>query len=85
MMAVFTLGADEIRIRKMCEIAEAWGFAGKYSDSKILLRDARKKKFSHVLVLDYEALDDIKDELQRLGIQIISLKDRKKLEGLIEI
>jgi dissimilatory sulfite reductase (desulfoviridin) alpha/beta subunit len=85
MMAIFTLGADEIRIRKMRDIAEAWGFAGKYSDSRTLLNDARKKKFSHVLVLDYEALDDVKDELQSLGIQIVSLKDRKKLEGLIEI
>jgi len=37
MMAIFTLGADEIRIRQMEKIAEAWGLAGKYYDSKKLL------------------------------------------------
>ena len=86
MMAIFTIGADEIIIRKMQDVAEAWGFAGKYEDSERLLNDAKKKRFSYVLVLDYEALEDrIKNELKDLGIEIVSLKDRKKLEKLVKI
>jgi hypothetical protein len=86
MMAIFTIGADEIRIRKMQDTAEAWGFAGKYEDSIRLLQDAKKKRFSLVLVVDYEALEEkIKKELADLGIDIISLSDKKKLEKLVKI
>ncbi|MEM5778293.1 MAG: hypothetical protein QXD43_00445 [Candidatus Aenigmatarchaeota archaeon] len=86
MMAVFTLGADSIRVSKMQSIAEAWGFAGKYESTERLLQDAKKKKFSYVLVLDYEALDEkTKKELESLGIEIISLKDKNKLEKLVKI
>jgi len=81
MIAVFTLGADEIRIRQMNDIADAWGFAGKYSDSKILLNDAKKKRFDSILVVDEEALEDtVKKELKNMGIEIINFRDRKKLE-----
>jgi hypothetical protein len=81
MIAVFTLGADDIRIRQMEEIADAWGFAGKYSDSKILLSDAKKKKFESVLVVDVEALEDsVKNELKNMKIEIINFRDKKKLE-----
>ncbi len=84
MMAVFTLGADEIRIRQMEKIAEAWGFAGKYLNIERLLNDARKKKFDSVLVIDYEAIDDnARIELNELGVEIISLKDKKILEKKI--
>ena len=84
MMAVFTLGADYIRIRQMEKIAEAWGFAGKYLNIERLLNDARKKKFDSVLVIDYEAIDDnARIELNELGIEIISLKDKKILEKKI--
>ena len=47
MMAIFTLGADEMRIRQMQEIASAWGYVGKYTDSKKLLDDAIKKKIAY--------------------------------------
>jgi hypothetical protein len=84
MMAVFTVGADEIRIRQMQTIAEAWGFSGKYLDAKMLLNDAKKKRFDSVLVLDPEAIDDaIKAELSSLKIEIISLRDKKRLEKKI--
>ena len=84
MMAVFTLGADEIRIRQMEKIAEAWGFAGKYLNIERLLNDARKKKFDSILVIDYEAIDDnARIELNELGVEIISLKDKKILEKKI--
>ena len=83
-MAVFTLGADEIRIRQMEEIAEAWGFAGKYSSVERLLDDARKKKFDSVLVIEHEALEDnAKIELNELDVEIIGLKDKKILEKRI--
>jgi hypothetical protein len=86
MMAVFTVGADNIRVDKMKSIAEAWGFAGKYDGHERLLQDARKKRFSHVLVVDYEALDDkVKNELASLNIDIISINDKKKLEKLVKI
>jgi len=84
MIAVFTLGADEIRVRQMENIAEAWGFAGKYSNTETLLNDARKKKFDSILVIDREALeDDAKIELNGLGVEIITLKDKKVLEKKI--
>lgn len=84
MIAVFTIGADEIRIKQMEKIAEAFGFAGKYSDIVGLLRDARKKKFDSVLVIDNDALEDnIKIEFRGLGIEIISLKDKRVLEKRI--
>jgi len=81
MMAVFTIGADEIRTRQMEKIAEAWGFAGKYSEIVGLLRDAKRKKFDSVLVIDREALEDkAKLELKDLGIEIIGLRDKNILE-----
>ncbi|NIM46666.1 MAG: hypothetical protein GTN40_00700 [Candidatus Aenigmarchaeota archaeon] len=84
MMAIFTLGADEIRIKQMENIAEAWGFAGKYSNTENLLIDARKKKFDSILVIDREAFEDkAKIELNNLGVEIISLKDKKVLEKKI--
>jgi len=83
-MAVFTLGADEIRVRQMEKIAEAWGFAGKYSNIERLLDDARKKKFNSVLVIEHEALEDnAKIELNELGIEIIGFRDKKILEKKI--
>lgn len=86
MMAIFTLGADEMRIRQMQEIAAAWGMVGKYSDSKRLLEDAKKKKIAYVLVVDPEAIEDeIKAELENLNVKIINFNDKKKLEGLIRI
>lgn len=84
MMAVFTIGADDIRIRQMQDVADAWGFAGKYSSTERLLTDAKKKKFDSVLVLDFEALEnEARIELKDLGIEIISFKDRKVLEKKI--
>ena len=84
-MAIYTLGADDIRVKKMVDIAEAWGFGGKYSNPERLLTDAKKEKFSSVLVIDYEALEDkIVKELEKIGIEIISLKDKKKLKRKIE-
>ncbi|NIO44612.1 MAG: hypothetical protein GTN36_03615 [Candidatus Aenigmarchaeota archaeon] len=84
MMAVFTLGADEIRVRQMENIAEAWGFAGKYSSIERLMDDARKKRFDSVLVVDREALeDDAKIELNSLDVEIIDLKNKKVLEKKI--
>ena len=86
MMAIFTIGADALRIRKMQEVAEAWGFAGKYENSDRLLQDAKKKRFSYVLVVDYEALDEnVKKELTSLNIEVISINDKKKLEKLVKI
>ena len=86
MMAIFTIGADALRIRKMQEVAEAWGFAGKYENSDRLLQDAKKKRFSYVLVVDYEALDEkVKKELTSLNIEVISVNDKKKLEKLVKI
>jgi hypothetical protein len=84
MIAVFTVGADEIRIRQMEKIADAWGFAGKYVDAKILLNDAKKKKFDSVLLMDKEALEDkVLLELKGLGIEVIGFKDRNILEKKI--
>jgi len=84
MMAVFTIGADSVRIKNMENIAEAWGFAGKYDSTDRLLIDAKKKKFKYILVVDYEALENkIRKELQDIDIEIISLKDQKKLENKI--
>ena len=84
MMAVFTLGADEIRTRQMEKIAEAWGFAGKYSEIVGLIRDAKRKKFDSVLVIDQEALEDkVRLELKDLGIEIIGMRDKKLLEKKI--
>jgi len=84
MIAIFTVGADEIRIKQMEKIAEAWGFAGKYLDPRMLLNDAKKKKFNSVLVIDYEALEDnVKLELKNLGVNIVSFKDKKVLEKSI--
>jgi hypothetical protein len=86
MMAIFTLGADKIRIKQMENIAEAWGLVGKYSDSKKLLEDAKKKKIAYVLVIDPQAIeDDIRNELEKMNIKIINFDDRKRLEGLIKI
>ena len=84
MMAIFTIGADSVRIKNMENIAEAWGFAGKYDNTDRLLTDAKKKKFKYILVVDYEALENkIRKELQDIDIEIISLKDQKKLENKI--
>jgi hypothetical protein len=84
MIAIFTVGADDIRIKQMEKIAEAWGFAGKYMDVKILLNDAKKKKFNSVLVIDTEALDDtVKMELKNLNIEIIDFRNKKILEKKI--
>ena len=85
-MAIFTLGADKIRIKQMENIAEAWGLVGKYSDSKKLLEDAKKKKIAYVLVVDPEAIeDDIRNELKEMNVKIINFNDKKRLEGLIKI
>jgi len=84
MMAVFSLGADEIRTRQMEKIAEAWGFAGKYPDVTSLIRDAKKKKFDSILVIDLEAIDErVRMELKNIGIEIITFKDKKVLEKKI--
>jgi len=84
MIAVFTVGADDIRIKQMEKIADAWGFAGKYMDTRILLNDAKKKKFNSVLVIDQEALDDtVKNELKNLGVEIIDFRNKKVLEKRI--
>jgi len=86
MMAIFTVGADQIRISKMQSIAEAWGFAGKYEGSERLLQDAKKKRFEFVLVVDTEALDEeIKKELATLNVEVISFNDKKRLERLVKI
>jgi len=83
-MAIFTLGADEIRIKQMEKIAEAWEFGGKYSNTEKLLIDAGKKKFDSVLVIDEEAIeDDAKIELNKLGVEIIGFRDKKVLEKKI--
>ena len=84
-MAIYTVGADEIRVKKMVGIAEAWGYGGSYSNSERLLIDAKKGKFTSILVVDYEALEDkIVKELEKIGIEIISLKDKEKLRKKIE-
>jgi hypothetical protein len=86
MMAIFTVGADQIRISKMQSIAEAWGFAGKYEGPERLLQDARKKRFEFVLVIDTEALDEkVKKELATLNVEVISFNDKKRLERLVKI
>ena len=86
MMAIFILGADKIRIRQMEKIAEAWGLAGKYYDSKKLLEDAKKKKIAYVLVIDPQAIEDeIKNELEKMNVKIINFNDKKRLEGIIKI
>ena len=86
MMAIFTLGADEMRIRQMQEIAAAWGMVGKYTDSKRLLDDVKKKKIAYVLVVDPEAIeDDVRAELEKMNVKIINFNDKKRLEGLIRI
>jgi hypothetical protein len=86
MMAIFTLGADEMRIKKMQEIASAWGLVGKYSDSRRLLDDVKKKKIAYVLVVDEEAIEeDVRAELESLNVKIINFNDKKRLEGLIRI
>jgi len=83
-IAVFTIGADEIRINKMVNLAQAWNFAGSYSDMKRLLEDAKKKRFDTVLVLDHYAIDDsVRKELEKLQIEIIRLSDKKILERKI--
>ena len=86
MMAIFTLGADQMRIKQMEKIAEAWGLVGKYSDSKKLLEDAKKKKIAYVLVVDPEAIeDDIRNKLKEMNVKIINFNDKKRLEGIIKI
>jgi hypothetical protein len=86
MMAIFTVGADKIRISKMQSIAEAWGFAGKYEGPERLLQDAKKKRFDFVLVVDQEALDEkVKKELTALNVEVISFNDKKRLERLVKI
>ena len=66
-MAIFTIGADDMRIKQMMEIAQAWGFVGKYSDSKRLLDDVKKKRIAYVLVVDPEAIEDnVKEELEKI-------------------
>jgi hypothetical protein len=86
MMAIFTVGADNIRISKMQSIAEAWGFAGKYESHERLLQDAKKKRFEFVLVVDPEALDEkVKKELATLNIEVINFNDKKRLEKLVKI
>jgi len=86
MMAIFTIGADQIRISKMQSIAEAWGFAGKYEGPERLLQDAKKKRFDFVLVVDQEALDEkVKNELATLNVEVISFNDKKRLEKLVKI
>jgi hypothetical protein len=86
MMAVFTVGADNIRVLKMQSIAEAWGFAGKYEGPERLLQDAKKKRFDMVLLVDPDALDEkTKSELAALKVDIININDKKKLERLIKI
>jgi len=85
-MAVYTVGADDIRIGKMRNIAEAWGFAGKYEGPERLLQDAKKKRFDMILVVDLEAIDEkTKRELAALNVDIINLNDKKKLERLVKI
>lgn len=85
-MAVFTVGADNIRVQKMQSIAEAWGFAGKYEGPERLLQDAKKKRFDMVLLVDPDALDEkTKSELAALKIDIININDKKKLERLVKI
>lgn len=86
MMAIFTLGADEIRIKKMQEIASAWGISGKYTDAKRLLDDVKKKQIAYVLVIDPEAIEeDIRKQLKEMNVQIINFHDKKRLEGLIRL
>lgn len=83
-MAVFTLGADEIRTKQMQAIADAWGFAGRYDGQERLLQDARKKKFDTILVMDPYALDDkLTAELKAMNIEIIRFGDKKRLEKKI--
>jgi len=86
MMAIYTVGADGIRIGKMQSIAEAWGFAGKYEGPERLLQDAKKKRFDFLLVIDPEALDEkVKKELAILNVEIINFNDKKRLERLVKI
>ncbi|MFH0929557.1 MAG: hypothetical protein V1818_04375 [Candidatus Aenigmatarchaeota archaeon] len=85
-MAVFTIGADERRVAQMMEIAQAWGFIGKYSDSKRLLDDVIKKKIAYVLVVDPEAIEEnVKKQLQTMNVKIVNFNDKKRLEGLIRV
>lgn len=86
MMAVYTVGADEIRVKKMHSIADAWGFAGKYEGPDRMLQDARKRRFDMLLLVDPEALDDkTKGELAALNVEIININDKKKLERLVKV
>ena len=83
-MAVFTIGADDVRKQKMVNLAQAWNFAGTYSDIRRLLDDAKKKKFDSVMVLDHFAIDESdKKELANLQIEIIGFNDKKRLERKI--
>lgn len=86
MMAIFTLGADDIRLKQMEEIASAWGISGKYSDAKRLLDDVKKKQIAYVLVIDSEAIDEeTTAKLKEMNVKIINFQDKKRLEGLIRI
>ena len=83
-MAVFTIGADDVRKQKMVNLAQAWNFAGTYSDIRRLLDDAKKKKFDTVLLLDHFAIDEsARKELADLQVEIIGLNDKKRLERKI--
>ncbi len=84
MMAIFTVGADDIRIRKMEEIASAWGLSGKYTDAKRLLDDVKKRQIAYVLVVDPEAIEeDVRRKLKEMNVQVINFNDKRRLEGLI--
>jgi len=86
MMAIFTLGADELRIKEMERIAEAWGIVGKYNNSQKLLEDAKKKKIAYVLVVDPQAIEDsVRSKLEEMNVKVIDFRDKKRLEGLIKI
>jgi len=85
-MAIFTLGADELRIKEMERIAEAWGIVGKYNNSQKLLEDAKKKKIAYVLVVDPQAIEDsVRSKLEEMNVKVIDFRDKKRLEGLIKI
>lgn len=85
-IAVFTVGARKEQIEKMIEYAKNdWDFAGEYRDVGKLVNNARLKRFDYVLVIDFGALnEDVVKLLQHFGVEVISLKEQKKIEERLE-
>ena len=81
-VGIFRLGADSIQTQNMSDfVRKCSGKPEVYESEDMLVKDAKKNRFSHVLVFDIDAFNaNSIRELEKLDIRIFTFRHREILK-----